>query len=142
MNCGVHIDVAATAVCCECGNGVCPSCRNKMFGRNYCDVCAAGLERKMTAPKPAAPPPQFLVQVAPARPPVPLRLHKSPTIAAVLSACIPGAGQLYTGRVGRGIGVFIGTMVLTPIFLGWFLWVAQVFDAHTLAKDHNLGLDP
>lgn len=145
MNCGLHTDIAAIAVCCECGNGVCSACRNKMFGRNYCDVCAAGLERKMNEPKvPPARPlpiPQFLVQVPPPQYPMSPQHYKSPTVAAVLSACVPGAGQLYAGRVGRGIGVFIGTMVLVPVFLGWFLWIAQVFDAHTAAKDHNMGLD-
>lgn len=151
MNCGLHTEIDAVAACCECGNGVCSVCRNKMFGRNYCDVCAAGLERQMNEPKaPPAQPlpvPHLLVQVQrpqyPQYPvsPVSPEQYKSPTVAAVLSACVPGAGQLYAGRVGRGIGVFIGTILLVPIFLGWFLWIAQIFDAHTAAKDHNLGLD-
>ena len=35
----------------------------------------------------------------------------SPGVAAVLSLVIPGAGQLYKGQVGKGIGFFVATVV-------------------------------
>ncbi|MCB9726994.1 MAG: hypothetical protein H6744_06010 [Deltaproteobacteria bacterium] len=139
MNCSIHTGIDAVAVCCDCGNGVCGTCRNKMFGRNYCDVCASGLEQKMMK-RQAPQPPQVVFPPGLPQHALPPHLYKNPTVAAVLSAFIPGAGQVYAGRVGRGVGVFIGTLVLTPIFVGWFLWLAQIFDAHTTAKEHNLEL--
>lgn len=129
MNCGLHLETAAVAVCCECGNGVCAACRNKMFGRNYCDVCAAKVEEKLMAPRPPAP-------VAPAALPVPVE-GKNPTTAAIFSALFPGAGQIYAGRVARGVGILVGTVVLTPIFVGVLLYVAQIFDAVHVTKEEN-----
>ncbi|MGM0574872.1 MAG: hypothetical protein ACQEXJ_03955 [Myxococcota bacterium] len=135
MNCALHTDQPATAVCCDCGNGVCATCRNKMFGRNYCDACAMRLEEKMLA-RNDTPRTEVVVQQR-LGPPATAGPGKSPAVAAALSVVFPGAGQLYCGRTGRGIGVFIGTVVLTPVFIGWLLWFAQIFDAMNIAKEHN-----
>ncbi len=141
MNCVVHPDRSAEAVCCECRSGVCGTCRNKMFGRNYCDNCAAQLEQKVMSGGAAAQRPSAAVVVH-QTPPAVFRapaVRKDPTAAALLSVFFPGAGQLYTGRVGRGIGLFFATCALMPVGIGMLLWAAQIYDAYTCARDHNRG---
>jgi TM2 domain-containing membrane protein YozV len=56
---------------------------------------------------------------------------RNPGIAAVLSFFIPGVGQIYNGKILRGIfwlivtpGVWIGTG-------GWFGWVCHIIAACT-----------
>ena len=38
--------------------------------------------------------------------------HRSPTVAGVLSALIPGSGQVYSGRTADGLYTFVGMVVL------------------------------
>jgi len=38
----------------------------------------------------------------------PERDHKDPALAAILSFILPGAGQVYAGRVGTGLAVLLG----------------------------------
>ena len=38
--------------------------------------------------------------------------HRSPTVAGVLSALIPGSGQIYSGRTVDGLYTFVGMVVL------------------------------
>jgi TM2 domain-containing membrane protein YozV len=49
--------------------------------------------------------------------------YRSPALAAVMSAIIPGSGKIYTGQYGDGITAFLVTGVLT--YLSWVN-----FDAH------------
>ena len=56
---------------------------------------------------------------------------RDPGIAAVLSFFIPGIGQIYNGKILRGIfwlivtpGIWIGTG-------GWFGWVCHIISAWT-----------
>ena len=56
---------------------------------------------------------------------------RNPGLAAVLSFFIPGVGQIYNGKILRGIfwlivtpGVWIGTG-------GWFGWVCHIISACT-----------
>ena len=37
--------------------------------------------------------------------------HRSPTVAGVLSALVPGSGQVYTGRTTDGLYTFVGMLV-------------------------------
>lgn len=78
--------------------------------------------------------------------------------AAILSAVIPGLGQIYLGEYKRGllylvgagglefIGLdfdltAIGAVVGVPMELGGFgLWAHGVWDAYHRAKRHNLSL--
>lgn len=55
--------------------------------------------------------------------------RKSPTLAGVLSALVCGLGQVYSGRLGRGIMLFLifGTLVA----LASAVWVFGVLDAFT-----------
>jgi TM2 domain-containing membrane protein YozV len=72
---------------------------------------------------------------------------KSTGIAAVASLVIPGAGQIYCGKIGRGIMFIILTVLLgiTVIFLIGILllpifWVYNIYDAYNLAKKINAGI--
>jgi TM2 domain-containing membrane protein YozV len=67
---------------------------------------------------------------------------RNPGIAAVLSFFIPGVGQIYNGKLLRGIfwlivtpGIWLGTG-------GWFGWVCHLisaFTAYRYAKKHPFG---
>lgn len=64
---------------------------------------------------------------------------RDPGLAAVLSAIIPGVGQLYNGRILRGIlwliitpGLWIGTGGL----FGWVFHVISAYTAYKYARDH------
>ena len=66
---------------------------------------------------------------------------RDPGLAAVLSAIIPGAGQLYNGRVLAGIlwliitpGLWIGTGGL----LGWVCHIVAAYTAYAYARDHRV----
>jgi TM2 domain-containing membrane protein YozV len=66
---------------------------------------------------------------------------RDPTLAAVLSAIVPGVGQLYNGRILAGIlwliitpGFWIGTGGL----LGWVCHVFAAYTAYTYARDHRV----
>lgn len=56
----------------------------------------------------------------------------------MLSFLICGAGQMYCGRVGKGILMLIGCIGLWFIFLGWIVWIWSMIDAYATAKDMNL----
>ena len=63
---------------------------------------------------------------------------RDPGLAAVLSLIIPGAGQLYNGRILAGIlwliitpGIWIGTGGL----LGWVCHVIAAYTAYSYARD-------
>lgn len=61
----------------------------------------------------------------------PIVVAPSPGVAAVLSVVIPGLGQIYRGKVGRGllwlVGVLVGYGLL--ILPGIILHLACIFDA-------------
>lgn len=66
---------------------------------------------------------------------------RNPALTAVLSALIPGIGQLYNGRISAGIlwliitpGFWIGTGGL----LGWVCHVVAAYTACTYARDHRV----
>jgi TM2 domain-containing membrane protein YozV len=64
---------------------------------------------------------------------------RNPALAAVLSAIIPGVGQLYNGRILAGIL----WLIITPGFwigsggtLGWICHVIAAYTAYTYARDN------
>jgi TM2 domain-containing membrane protein YozV len=82
----------------------------------------------------------------PAYPPVPYVRRKDPGTAVLLSAFVPGGGQLYNGQVGKGLAIifaqivnffllFIGIGVLT----GLATWIWGMIDAHGSAERINRG---
>jgi TM2 domain-containing membrane protein YozV len=103
-----------------------------------------------------------------AKPSIPLE-HKSPGIAAVLALVLGffglmGVGQIYVGRLARGIVLLIVGIILAVLTygsfllgfvtfgLGWvgalvfgvillILWIWQTFDAYGLAKKFNKAVE-
>jgi len=77
---------------------------------------------------------------------------KNAGLAAVLSLIIPGLGQVYSGRLGRGlIFFFLGIpctdfiailffWLILPLFLPLAFWIWNVFDANNLCKEYNRRL--
>lgn len=61
--------------------------------------------------------------------------RKSPTLAGVLSALICGLGQVYSGRAGRGIVLFLIFGIL--VALASAVWVFGVLDAVTGTRRLN-----
>ena len=78
-------------------------------------------------------------------------LYKNEGTALVLSIVLGllglcGIGQIYAGKVGRGIGIMIGSWVLIAVgimtmgigliaYLAIFIW--QIFDTKNLCKEYN-----
>ena len=72
---------------------------------------------------------------------------KNAGIAALLSFLIPGAGQIYLGKVKRGIILFILAFIsaiLCGILIGLLLlpivYIYSIYDAYKSAKDYNTKL--
>ena len=68
---------------------------------------------------------------------------RDPRLAAVLSAIIPGVGQLYNGRVLAGILWFIitpGLWIGTGGLLGWVCHVGAAYTAYTYARYHRVRI--
>jgi TM2 domain-containing membrane protein YozV len=66
---------------------------------------------------------------------------RDPALAAVLSAVVPGVGQLYNGRILAGIL----WLIITPGFwigtggtLGWICHVVAAYTAYAYARDHRV----
>ena len=64
---------------------------------------------------------------------------RNPQLAAVLSLLFPGVGQLYNGRIVRGIL----WLIITPGFwlgsgglLGWVCHLISAYTAYKYARDH------
>ena len=64
---------------------------------------------------------------------------RNPGIAAVLSFFIPGVGQIYNGKILRGIfwlivtpGIWLGT----GGFFGWVCHLIAAYTAYSYAKRH------
>lgn len=73
--------------------------------------------------------------------------HKSPGMAMVLSLLFTGAGQVYCGKVGRGIAFFLAAVfsaVLILAVIGLILlpiiWIWAMVDAYQLAIRQNQAL--
>ena len=121
LSCVHHARSKAKARCVECGDHLCVDCRTKVSGRNYCRPCI----------------PQELKKKVPGR--------RSPVVATLLST-IPGLGQLYAGQGWRGIVFFASAVAMAaheqvvPDPVPLFLWVFNLFDAHSLATERNQKL--
>lgn len=70
---------------------------------------------------------------------------KNPVIAAVLSFCCAGLGQMYNGQYIKGILFMLWQLLnafLTELYIGWFFYPAVmlivVYDAYKTAKRMNL----
>ena len=71
---------------------------------------------------------------------------KSEALAIVLSVLILGVGQMYLGKVGRGIGILVGGIILGVIGIATYgigfiaaiiLFIWQVIDSYNLCRRYN-----
>ena len=63
--------------------------------------------------------------------------EKNEAIAALLSLVVPGAGQIYVGKIGKGLAILGATIVLAWVLIGVFVWLWNIWDAKDEAKLHN-----
>ncbi|MHA2271788.1 MAG: zinc-ribbon domain-containing protein [Candidatus Hodarchaeales archaeon] len=121
-------------------------------GARFCEEC--GRPQVSGPAQPAAPahPPAAYPPTAPAHPPgaypptAPAHppgvySRKDGALAAILSLIIPGVGQMYCGRMGRGIAIFFLTGCLIWFIIGIIPWIWGIFDANDSAKKYNAYLD-
>ena len=135
----------------------CSHCQKDM-GNNFkiCPVC--------NPPQPAPPsPPQQQPNYNPNPPPQPnynpqhqtgYKSMRTTTILAVILGLfvgLSGIGHMYVGKVGKGIGILIGVLVLgvigaATVMLGigvifligaFILFIWQIFNARKLCREYN-----
>ncbi len=66
-------------------------------------------------------------------------MEKDRTLARILSFITPGFGQIYVGRLQRGIIIFVCTIIgFCAFFLpGFIIWIWQIIDAGKCADEVN-----
>ena len=76
--------------------------------------------------------------------PVPTASPKSPGVAGILSAVIPGLGHLYTGNPIPALlwfGANVVAWLLTLVLIGWvmlpFVWIGAIIHAYISAGNFN-----
>ena len=122
----------------------CSNCGKEIQeGTRFCKYCGAPTQTAGTPPPPP-PPPQPVYQTATQVYQEPL---KNEGIAALASVILAGAGQIYVGKVKRGILLLVGWGILVLVsgmlffFLSWIpitaVWAWNIYDAYTLAKKYN-----
>ncbi|HOJ07786.1 MAG: hypothetical protein LC124_03145 [Ignavibacteriales bacterium] len=68
--------------------------------------------------------------------------RKEPWLAAILSLFIGGVGQIYCGKIGRGIIFLIIDLILWFTIIGALVWgIVAAVDAYNIAKDINYKID-
>lgn len=110
----------------------------------YCPYCGSQIEKKYSV-CPNCGKSQPDIQGT-ERPRIPRR--KNPMVAAFLSLIITGAGQIYLGKIARGV-VYLGVVLLISItlegiltfeemmLLGIATSIISAWDAYSLAKEMN-----
>ena len=146
--------------CSSCGtaliskNAPCPSCGHvkttfnpQQASSGFCSSCGAALIGKSTTCMKCG---YTKTKYNPMTPPQGA-LYKNEGTGLILSIvlglfCLNGIGQIYAGKVGRGIGIMIGSWVLIVVgvltfgigliaYLAIFIW--QIFDTKKLCREFN-----
>ena len=146
--------------CGSCGttliskNAPCPSCGHvkttfnpQQANSGFCSSCGAALIGKSTTCMKCG---YTKTKYNPMTPPQGA-LYKNEGTGLILSIvlglfCLNGIGQIYAGKVGRGIGIMIGSWVLIVVgvltfgigliaYLAIFIW--QIFDTKKLCREYN-----
>lgn len=147
MYCAAHPDRQAAGTCTRCGRFFCTECLVVVSGRYLCRACVSAAfdeqQRQQTAA--TAPPPLIINNNANANANANAQnwapyqgVRKSAGLAAFLSFLIPGLGQLYCGRIGRGILFFLGSVLLAPFFIGIGIWIWNIIDAYAVAQRYPM----
>ena len=113
----------------------CPDCGKEVINPNaeICPNCGGRVQ-----PDPDKPP---------LTSPVPLNA-RSPVVAAIVSVLVCRRGQIYNGKVAKGIAHFIigmvcGLFIMVPV--GFVLlpiwWVIGIIDAYKTAEKINANVD-
>lgn len=110
----------------------------------YCPYCGVQIDYKYTTCPSCGKPQPKMEGITP----IHVVQRKNPALAAALSLLITGAGQIYLGRVGRGI-LFLGTVLLLGFLLEGILTfdelmivgvafsIISAWDAYNIAKRIN-----
>ena len=154
--------VSGGGFCGSCGtaliskNAPCPSCGHvkttfnpqpQQASSGFCSSCGAALIGKSTTCMKCG---YTKTKYNPMTPPQGA-LYKNEGTGLILSIvlglfCLNGIGQIYAGKVGRGIGIMIGSWVLIVVgvltmgigliaYLAIFIW--QIFDTKKLCREFN-----
>ena len=148
--------------CGSCGtaliskNAPCPSCGHvkttfspqpQQASSGFCSSCGAALIGKSTTCMKCG---YTKTKYNPMTPPQGA-LYKNEGTALILSIvlglfCLNGIGQIYAGKVGRGVAMLIVGIIVLIIgfatmgigliaYLGFFIW--QIFDTKNLCREYN-----
>ena len=73
----------------------------------------------------------------------------NPFVAAVLSAIVPGLGQIYNRELEKGLAIIVAgllalfsTVVLIGIVLYPIVWLYAIYDAYTVADRRSEAAEP
>jgi TM2 domain-containing membrane protein YozV len=115
----------------------------------YCPYCGVQIDRKYTVCPNCGKPQPSIDGVIPAHV---TTQRKNPLIAGFLSLIITGAGQIYLGKISRGL-VYLGLVLLISIaldgiisfdemmILGVIVSIISAVDAYLMAKAINTRSD-
>ena len=112
----------------------------------YCPHCGAQIEYRYTV-CPACGSTQPPLEGMPV---VPQKPRKNPWIALILSLLVTGVGQIYLGRITRGLAFLGGVIFISFVLDGYLdydqllllgagLSVLSAIDAYRLAKENRSG---
>ncbi|MHA1713683.1 MAG: zinc-ribbon domain-containing protein [Candidatus Ranarchaeia archaeon] len=145
----------------------CPYCgASNPPGAAFCEKCGAPIQvAQVPQPSPQQPQPAYSPPPAysPAVPPIPTapvgqltqaqieaieHKRKSGALAFILSLIIPGLGQVYSGKLARGILFFFGVIFLGVILITSGIGVLAIpivllltaIDAYKQVQKHNRDL--
>jgi TM2 domain-containing membrane protein YozV len=119
----------------------CPECGKPLANEaaKFCDNCGAKLS---AAPTITVQPPKSGTAGSSTQGPVTLVQpveEKSTAVAAICSLVIPGLGQVYDGKLERGLLIFFGTVIgFFLLFIpGLCVWAFGIYDAYDIACKMN-----
>jgi tetratricopeptide (TPR) repeat protein len=74
----------------------------------------------------------------------PEKERKSPVVALILAFFFGGAGQVYNGRLAKGLAIFLCQLVGLVAFVipGLIVWIYAIYDAYSTSNRMNLGHIP
>lgn len=139
----------------------CSHCERDLPTFRFCPVCGnpPGPQPNVTSPQappyqPQGQPPQNNYYNNNYYQNAPVLGTKSEALAIILSLLIPGVGQMYMGKVGRGVGILLGVIILGAIggvtviigigiviiIVDVIIVIWQIIDAYNLCKKYNTYL--